>query len=531
MTTETTETTAPSDPAESTEDVPYTYTINEDGSVVITLNGVPVEETTTTGTVVTNGGRLNLRTGAGMSYEIIDQLRCGEEVTVIGTEGDWYEVIVPEKTGFVHSDYLELMEDAKQNSEIDSAWLAMLMQLMEGSSDGDGSFTPSGNMTLIDDFLQIEALATEDSPQRDKQFITLQSKSGNTFYLVIDRSGDSENVYFMNLVDEADLMALIESEEGGASQPVCSCTEKCTVGAVNTNCEICKTNMSYPIYRAERREQFEQLLREDNRNDFYTEFLPANLEAVDQDLRDVLAHGLIGETDKAELSELLQNGKSNREIALWLSRAYPSIVETMELETGDTADYRTTPDGIELEVLDADEKRLAMLSFRWSEVAPLLRGMYARQLDGFGQERPEPSAETPAYHAETVAVYPGDKNHLPYDVVVQTLRTNEPEPPVPAAEPEKTLDEVLDEHPISIQVNGEWQTFCWLRRTAVLRKKRALPSMTTSGKSWLPVGFQESRLFSSTRPTLRPVRRSCSARCAPDRYGYSWVRPSKWEQA
>ena len=74
-------------------------------------------------------------------------------------------------------------------------------------------------------------------------------------------------------------------------------------------------------------------------------------------------------------------------------------------------------------------------------------------------ERPKPSAETPAYHVETVAVYPGDKNHLPYDVVVQTLRTNEPEPPAPAAEPEKTLDEVLDEHPISIQVNGEWQTF------------------------------------------------------------------------
>ena len=223
--------------------------------------------------------------------------------------------------------------------------------------------------------------------------------------------------------------------------------------------QLLPTGMSYPIYRAERQEQFEQLLRADNRNDFYTEFLPANPDAVDQDLRNVLAHGLIGEADKAELSELLHNGKSNREVALWLSRAYPNIVETMELETGDTADYRTTPEGIELEVLDADEKRLAMLFFRWDEVAPLLRGMYARQLDGFGQERPEPAAETPAYHAETVAVYPGDKNHLPYDVVVQTLRTNEPEPPAPAAEPEKTLDEVLDEHPISIPVNGEWQTF------------------------------------------------------------------------
>ena len=223
--------------------------------------------------------------------------------------------------------------------------------------------------------------------------------------------------------------------------------------------QLLPTGMSYPIYRAERQEQFEQLLRADNRNDFYTEFLPANPDAVDQDLRDVLAHGLIGEADKAELSQLLHNGKSNREVALWLSRAYPNIVETMELETGDTADYRTMPEGIELEVLDADEKRLAMLFFRWDEVAPLLRGLYARQLDGFGQERPEPSAETPAYHAETVAVYPGDKNHLPYDVIVQTMRTNEPEPPAPAAEPEKTPDEVLDEHPISIQVNGEWQTF------------------------------------------------------------------------
>ena len=73
------------------------------------------------------------------------------------------------------------------------------------------------------------------------------------------------------------------------------------------------------------------------------------------------------------------------------------------------------------------------------------------------EQEPEPAQ--PGFTTEPVTVYPGDKNHLPYDVVVQTLRTNEPEPPAPAAEPEKTLDEVLDEHPVSIQVNGEWQTF------------------------------------------------------------------------
>lgn len=97
--------------------------------------------------------------------------------------------------------------------------------------------------------------------------------------------------------------------------------------------QLLPTGMSYPIYRAERQEQFEQLLRADNRNDFYTEFLPVNPDAVDQDLRDVLAHGLIGEADKAELSQLLHTGKSNREVALWLSRAYPNIVVNGEWQT------------------------------------------------------------------------------------------------------------------------------------------------------------------------------------------------------
>ncbi|MCR0367745.1 helicase SNF2, partial [[Clostridium] innocuum] len=132
---------------------------------------------------------------------------------------------------------------------------------------------------------------------------------------------------------------------------------------------------------------------------------------------------------------------------------------TLNLETGDIADYRTTAQGIELEVMDAEEKRLAMLYFRWDEVASLLRGMYARQQDGFGQEQPQPAAESPTFHSETMAVYPGDKNNLPYDVVVERLHIEEPEPPAPVTEPEKTFEEVLDEHPVSIQVNGQWQTF------------------------------------------------------------------------
>ena len=229
--------------------------------------------------------------------------------------------------------------------------------------------------------------------------------------------------------------------------------------------QLLPTGMSYPIYRAESRERFETLLRADTRNEAVNEFLPVNPDTADQDLRDVLAHGLIGAPDKAELSELLRIGKPNSEIAQWLGRAYPGIVETMELETGDTADYRTTSEGIELEVLDADEKRLAMLYFRWDEVAPLLRGLYARQLDGFGQERAEPAitgdttveepietakpieeptAEAPAFHSETVAVYPGNKNHLPYDVVVERLHVDRPEPTPPEPRPPENF-RILDD--------------------------------------------------------------------------------------
>ena len=79
------------------------------------------------------------------------------------------------------------------------------------TDETSGALTPEGNLTLVDDY------HTSYSDGSGQQFITLVSKSGATFYLVIDRNAKGQQtVHFMNLVDEADLLALMEEEAADA---------------------------------------------------------------------------------------------------------------------------------------------------------------------------------------------------------------------------------------------------------------------------------------------------------------------------
>ena len=82
----------------------------------------------------------------------------------------------------------------------------------------------------------------------NKQFITVQTSGGNTFYIVIDydkpvdEDGEQYQTYFFSIVDEADLLAAAEA--AGVELPACECTMKCAAGAINTDCPVCAVNMS-----------------------------------------------------------------------------------------------------------------------------------------------------------------------------------------------------------------------------------------------------------------------------------------------
>ena len=128
----------------------------------------------------------------------------------------------------------------------------------EGENYGDPTMTeettapePEPTIEPGEGFSEEGNLVTRDllyDEHTNKQFITVQTSGGATFYIVIDydkpvdEDGEQYQTYFLNTVDEADLLAAAEA--AGAELASCSCSDKCVAGAVNTDCAVCAANMT-----------------------------------------------------------------------------------------------------------------------------------------------------------------------------------------------------------------------------------------------------------------------------------------------
>ena len=229
------------------------------------------------------------------------------------------------------------------------------------------------------------------------------------------------------------------------------------VGALNV--QLRDPALRYPVFRAESRENFEQLLRRDERNAAMTDFLPARNR--NDDLRDLLMNGILTPDIRDEVRELFRQGEGNAAIGAYLSNVFAaSDADTMTLEDGTEADFITSRSGFQAQV--HGEKGVHALGLLWPDAAPVLRAAFLEeaQTQSRTQAQPEPDIshpeqpaseatepEQPQFTTETVAVYPGDKNNLPYDVEIRTLRFDEPEhdppAPLPPAENFRITDDNL----------------------------------------------------------------------------------------
>ena len=229
------------------------------------------------------------------------------------------------------------------------------------------------------------------------------------------------------------------------------------VGALNV--QLRDPALRYPVFRAESRENFERLLRRDERNVAVTDFLPAR--SRNDDLRDLLMNGILTPDIRDEVRELFRQGEGNAAIGAYLSNVFAaSDADTMTLEDGTEADFITSRSGFQAQV--HVEKGVHALGLLWPDAAPVLRAVFLEeaQAQSRTQAQPEPDIslpeqpaseatepEQPQFTTETVAFYPGEKNNLPYDVEIRTLRFDEPEhdppAPLPPAENFRITDDNL----------------------------------------------------------------------------------------
>ncbi len=208
-----------------------------------------------------------------------------------------------------------------------------------------------------------------------------------------------------------------------------------------------------PLHRSEPIANFERLLLRDARNSPFTDFIASDLDEVNADLRDALVFGLLNKQSMSRVGQWFREGTGNHSVADRLSEACAGEAESIELTTGETADYFADANGFTVELQDKFNGRL---SASWQQIARILRALYMRGMDGISLPPQEqtPLAEQPPVTAnaqpqtttETIAIYPAEENNLPYDIVIERMHIGEPERTPAQAQPKPPNYRITDDN-------------------------------------------------------------------------------------
>ena len=252
--------------------------------------------------------------------------------------------------------------------------------------------------------------------------------------------------------------------------------------------ELLPPGMAIPVYRTESRADFERGLHSDERNRYITDYLAAELN---DDAHEYVWSVLTPE-DRAQISAWLRAGDSNAQLA-------ERLTERLSGREG------AEKDGLHYRIPDDAGNIVATGFVPWEQLAEAVRGMYRDDPEVFEQE-PGIAVEQPKnvdeanhkFREHTVAYYDAEANHLPYDVVFQTIGSApEPEPTPTTPRNFRIMDDQLGEGGAKARFRANMDAITTIKRIEAEGRAATADEQETlsryTGWGAIPDAFDENK--------------------------------------
>ena len=254
--------------------------------------------------------------------------------------------------------------------------------------------------------------------------------------------------------------------------------------------ELLPPELPIPVYRTESRADFERGLRFDERNRYITDYLTVELN---DDAHEYVWSVLTPE-DRAQISAWLRAGEGNTQLA-------ERLTERLSGRGG------AETDGLHYRIPDDAGNIVATGFVPWEQLAGAVRGMYRDDPEVFEQE-PGIAVEQPKnvdeanhkFREHTVAYYDAEANHLPYDVVFQTIGSApEPEPEPTPTTPRnfRIMDDQLGEGGAKARFRANMDAITTIKRIEAEGRAATVEEQETLSRyvGWgaIPDAFDENK--------------------------------------